>query len=119
MTGPGLQGSKAPMVFWLPLPAIAPWRSFISRRSNRGLSAPVLAGHAAALERSVLSWDFDAYNSGPFHLLDILALSKACGIACSADGKHYRGPVEEAQIQIMANMFAATMPADHAMQGRC
>ena len=58
----------------------------------------------------MLSWERDAANGGAFHMLDTLALSKACGAACAPDGRHYRGAVERAQIQIVANIFARIVP---------
>ena len=106
-----MQGDRAPLVFWVPLPSVVVWRCDIEHiLVKRGFNAPALAAHAAAQERTVLSWERDAANGGAFHVLDTLALSKACGAACAPDGRHYRGAVERAQIQIMANVFDSSLP---------
>jgi hypothetical protein len=118
----GMQGDRAPLVFWVPLLAVALWRCDVEHLPvKRGFNAPALAALAAAQERTVLSWEFDAANGGPIHVLDTLALSKACGRACTPDGRHYRGAVEQVQIQIMANIYARSerqRPRDQAACSR-
>jgi hypothetical protein len=103
-----MQGSTAPPTFWVMLPAVSVWRCNIEHLiMKRGFSAPALAGHAMAQERTVLSWDFDAANGGPFHIPD--QLSRACGPACAQDGRQYHGAVQQAQMNIMANTYASTL----------
>ena len=42
---------------------------------------------------------------GGFYLLDFLALTAACGPACSSDGMHYNSAANRAALQIMLNIF--------------
>jgi hypothetical protein len=108
------------MIFWLSLPAVSVYRTDVEHLPlRRGFVAPNLAAHAGALEASVLAARHDVSNGGPFHLLDSMALSKACGSWCARDGKHYLGVVEEAHIQVLANVYARSLPEGARNRGAC
>ena len=98
---------ERPTIFWGTMPAVSTWRiDFDHKTWRRGFNAPALAAYAAIEEESIASWWQSTATGGPFELLDLLALSKACGATCTSDGLHYKGAVQDAAVQIMANVFA-------------
>ena len=101
---------EAPLIFWATFPAAALSKITIrvERRPGKpGWNEATLCAYHAAQQKHVLQWERDLANGGAFELLDLLAISQACGEECTNDGLHYNDAVNEAALQVVAHTFAA------------
>jgi hypothetical protein len=98
-------------MFWANMPAVNVWRIDMEHKGWRsGFNAPALAAYGTIQESTIASWQHAADNGGAFELLDFLAVSKACGRACTSDGLHFSGTPEQALVQVLANIYALMRP---------
>ena len=103
-------GTQQPTIFISTMPAVVIWRRGLEHLpERRGLNAPALAAHAEAQEQELFMKRQN--QPGGFYLLDFLALTAACGPACSGDGMHYNSAANRAALHIMLNVFSGRQEA--------
>jgi hypothetical protein len=100
------------------MPAVPIWRRDLEHMPpHRGLNAPALAAHAAVQEQVMWPAHSTAVDEKRFELLDFLALTSACGPACSRDGVHFDRAANLAAIQVLVNVW--TFRRSDAKHARC
>ena len=89
---PPVQNSdEKPTVFWATSPTINIFRADLDHiKGRRGFNAPALSAYAQLEEQTIAGWKASASQGGAFELLDMMALTHACGHTCTRNGIHYR-----------------------------
>jgi hypothetical protein len=94
------------MLFMTTLPAASIWRRDLEHRpERRGLSAPGLAATAATQEKALFPNWHATLSGWPWELLDFLAITRACGPACSRDGLHFGRDANRAALAVAVNIW--------------